>query len=127
MKNRSSFLTSVEQNPAIPAEVKNQATTELQRDVSFLSDAQLTDALGKAGTSPEVTQAALDANAEARLDGLRAALAVLAAAAILALFFTPRIPTTQPQGDRQVDAGCAPTGCATRPAVSVPAAPWRPR
>ncbi|MGW6906810.1 MFS transporter [Streptomyces sp. NPDC054940] len=93
----SSFLTSVEQNPAIPAEVKNQATTELQSGVPFLSDAQLTDALGKAGTSPEVTQAALDANAEARLDGLRAALAVLAAAAILALFFTPRIPTTQPR------------------------------
>ncbi|MFE7274493.1 MFS transporter [Streptomyces sp. NPDC057623] len=93
----SSFLTSVEQNPAIPAEVKNQATTELQSGVPFLSDAQLTDALGEAGTSPEVTQAALDANAEARLDGLRAALAVLAAAAILALFFTPRIPTTQPR------------------------------
>ncbi|OIJ63542.1 MFS transporter [Streptomyces mangrovisoli] len=93
----TSFLTSVEQNPAIPAEVKNQAATELQSGVPFLSDAQLEDALDEAAISPEVTQAALDANTEARLDGLRAALAVLAATAVLALFFTHRIPTTQPK------------------------------
>ncbi|MGW7368079.1 MFS transporter [Streptomyces sp. NPDC054841] len=93
----SSFLTSVEQNPAVPAEVKSQATVELQSGVPFLSDAQLKSALDKAGTSPEVTQTALDANADARLDGLRAALAILALAALLALFFTTRIPTTQPR------------------------------
>ncbi|MEU6147706.1 MFS transporter [Streptomyces sp. NPDC047081] len=96
----TSFLTSVEQNPAIPAEVNSQATTELQSGVPFLSDAQLKDALDQAGTSPEVTQAALDANAAARLDGLRAALAVLAATALVALFFSHRIPTTQPGSKR---------------------------
>ncbi|AVZ74606.1 MFS transporter [Streptomyces lunaelactis] len=93
----ASFLTSVEQNEAIPADVKSQATVELQSGVPFLSDAQLKDALDESGTSAEVTQAALDANAEARLDGLRAALAILALAALLALFFTQRIPTTQPR------------------------------
>nr|WP_211244344.1 hypothetical protein [Actinospica robiniae] len=41
-------------------------------------------------------QAALDANATARLDALRAALAILALAALIALFFASRIPTTQP-------------------------------
>jgi hypothetical protein len=44
-----------------------------------------------------VTQAALDANEEARLDGLRAALAILAFSALLAMFFTQRIPTSQPR------------------------------
>ncbi|MGW2560875.1 MFS transporter [Streptomyces sp. NPDC001514] len=92
----SSFLTSVEQNPAIPAAVKSQATVELQSGVPFLSDAQLKAALDKAGTSTEVTQAALEANAAARLDGLRAALAILALTALLAMFFTHRIPTAQP-------------------------------
>ncbi len=92
----ASFLASVEENPAIPAEVKNQATTELQSGVPFLSDAQLTNALNEAGISPDVAQATLDANAAARLDGLRAALAVLAAAALIALFFAQRISTTQP-------------------------------
>lgn len=92
----SSFLASVEQNPAVPAEVKETAVVELASGVPFLSDAQLTTALDEAGTSPEVSAAALDANAEARLDGLRAALAILAAASVLALFFTSRIPRTQP-------------------------------
>ncbi|WP_329620974.1 MFS transporter [Streptomyces sp. NBC_01255] len=93
----SSFLANVEQNPAVPAEVKSQATVELSSGAPFLSDAQLTTALEEAGTSPEVTQAVLDANDDARLDGLKAALAVLAFAATLALFFTQRIPTTQPR------------------------------
>ncbi|WP_406003277.1 MFS transporter [Streptomyces sp. NBC_00829] len=93
----SSFLTSVEQNPAVPADVKSQATVQLQSGVPFLSDAQLKAALDEAGISAEVTQAALDANVEARLDGLRAALAILALTALLAMFFTHRIPTTQPR------------------------------
>ncbi|MFE7276144.1 MFS transporter [Streptomyces sp. NPDC057623] len=93
----ASFLTNVEQNPAVPAEVKSQATVELQSGVPFLSDAQLKSALDEVGTSTEVTQAALDANADARIDGLRAALAILAFTALLALFFTSRIPKTQPR------------------------------
>ena len=44
-----------------------------------------------------MSRAALDANTAARLDGLRAALAILALAALLAMFFTHRIPTTQPR------------------------------
>ncbi|MFD8980376.1 MFS transporter [Streptomyces sp. NPDC059564] len=88
----ASFLTNVQQNPAIPADVKSQATVKLESGVSFMSDAQLTTALEEAGTSPEVTSAAIDANSAARLDGLRAALAILALAALLSLFFTQRIP-----------------------------------
>ncbi|MGW6965353.1 MFS transporter [Streptomyces zaomyceticus] len=92
----SSFLGAVERNEAIPAEVKSQAVVELQGGVPFLSDAQLTTALEDAGTSPEVADAALEANEAARLDGLRAALAILAGASVVALFFTHRIPRTQP-------------------------------
>jgi Na+/melibiose symporter-like transporter len=93
----TSFVTGIEQNPAVPADVKSQTSVELQSGAPFLSDAQLKTALDESGTSPEVSQAALDANSEARLDGLRAALAVLALTALLALFFTSRIPTTQPR------------------------------
>ncbi|MDR6976499.1 EmrB/QacA subfamily drug resistance transporter [Streptomyces sp. 3330] len=92
----TSFLTSIEQNPAVPDSVKTQANVQLQSGAPFLSDAQLKTALEDADASPAVTDAALDANTEARLDGLKAALAVLALAALLALFFTQRIPTTQP-------------------------------
>ncbi|MFI9000384.1 MFS transporter [Streptomyces sp. NPDC053541] len=96
----SSFLTSVDQNPAIPAEVKSRASVELQSGIPFLSDAQLTEALDEAGADPAVADAALDANAAARLDGLRAALAILAGASVVALFFTSRIPRTQPGRSR---------------------------
>ncbi|MEU2240540.1 MFS transporter [Streptomyces sp. NPDC018338] len=92
----SSFLASVEQNPTVPDSVKSQATTELQSGIPFLSDAQLESALDEAGADEEQTQQVLDANAAARLDGLRAALAILAFAALIALFFTQRIPTVQP-------------------------------
>ncbi|MFF8264820.1 MFS transporter [Streptomyces virginiae] len=92
----SSFLTSVQANPAVPSTVKSQATVQLASGAPFLSDAQLQSALAEAGVSPEVTEAALEANEEARLDGLRAALAILSFAALIALFFTQRIPTVQP-------------------------------
>lgn len=93
----TSFLTAITQNLAIPTQVKSQATVQLQGGAPFLSDAQLKTALNNAGASPQVSQAALDANAAARLDGLRAALAILALTALLALFFTQRIPTSQPR------------------------------
>ncbi len=103
----TSFLTGVEQNPAIPAEVKSQASVELASGVPFLSDAQLRTTLEEAGTSAELSQAALDVNSAARLDGLRAALAILALAATVALFFTQRIPATQP-GRRNRDDNAEP-------------------
>ncbi|MEV7724072.1 MFS transporter [Streptomyces sp. NPDC087917] len=93
----TSFLTSVEANPAVPDSVTSHATVQLQSGAPFLSDAQLKTALDKAGTSAEVSEAVLEANAGARLDGLRAALAILALAALLALFFTQRIPSAQPR------------------------------
>lgn len=92
----TSFLTSIEQNPAVPTEVKSQANGLAQSGVPFLSDAQLKTVLNDADASADVTAAALDANAAARLDGLRAALAVLALSALIALFFTHRVPRTQP-------------------------------
>jgi EmrB/QacA subfamily drug resistance transporter len=99
-----SFLTNIEQNPAIPAQVKHEATVQLQGGVPFVSDAELKAALAEAGVSADVTNAALDANADARLDGLRAALAVLAFAAVTALFLAQLIPTEQPGRQSPADA-----------------------
>jgi hypothetical protein len=92
------FLANIEQNPAIPSQVKSQAQVELAGGVPFISDADLEDALDEANVSSESTDAALDAYREARISGLRAALAILAALAIVALFLTQRIPSTQPGG-----------------------------
>jgi MFS family permease len=92
----SSFLANIQQNPAIPPEAKSQAQVELAGGVAFVSDADLEAALDEAGATSQTTDAALEAYGDARIDGLRSALAILAALAIVALFFTQRIPTTQP-------------------------------
>jgi MFS family permease len=92
----SSFLTNVQQSQAIPASVKEQAQVELAGGIPFISDADLEDALEEAGATSETTDAAVDANAGARLDGLRSALAILAVLAVLALFLAQTIPTRPP-------------------------------
>jgi MFS family permease len=92
----SSFLTNVQQSQAIPASAKEQAQVELAGGIPFISDADLEDALEEAGASSETTDAAVDANADARLDGLRSALAILAVLAVLALFLAQTIPTRPP-------------------------------
>jgi EmrB/QacA subfamily drug resistance transporter len=90
------FLTNVQESSAIPERVKSQAQVELAGGVPFISDADLEAALDDARTDRRTTQAALDAYSDARLDGLRSALAILALLILLALFTAQRIPTTQP-------------------------------
>jgi len=92
----SSFLSGIAQNPDVPPEVSSQGSVELASGIPFISDADLEAALEEAGATPEVTQAVVDENEEARLDGLRSALALLALIAVVALFFTRRIPERQP-------------------------------
>ena len=92
----ASFLSGIEQNPDVPSEVTAQANVELADGIPFISDADLETALEEAGASADVTRAVLDENEQARLDGLRTALAALALIALIGLFFASRIPTEQP-------------------------------
>jgi MFS family permease len=94
----TSFLTGVEGNRAVPAPVKAQASTNLGGGVPFISDAELETALGEAHVPPRASNAIVEENESARLVGLRTALAVLAIFALVALFFTGRIPDG---GDRE--------------------------
>jgi MFS family permease len=94
----SAFVTNIQANPAIPQQAKSQAQVELADGVPFVSDADLEAALEDVGAESGTIDAALDSYSDARLDGLRAALAILAVLTILALFFAQRIPTTQPGG-----------------------------
>jgi MFS family permease len=92
----SSFLTGVQQNPAVPAHVKSTAAVQLAGGVPFVSDAQLRTDLASADVSPEATDAIVAENETARLEGLRLSMAVLAVIALIALLFSRGIPTEQP-------------------------------
>jgi predicted MFS family arabinose efflux permease len=92
----ASFMTGIQNNPAVPAEINSKAKVELAGGVPFVSDADLKTALGKAGVPPKATDAIVTENATARIDGLRSSLSVLAVIALIALPFTRRIPTEQP-------------------------------
>jgi MFS family permease len=92
----TSFLTGIEQNPAVPASVKQQANTELAGGAPFISDKDLKTALDDAHVPPKAADAIVSENETARIKGLRSALSVLAVLALVALFFSRRIPTEQP-------------------------------
>jgi EmrB/QacA subfamily drug resistance transporter len=97
----ASFLTGIDQNPAVPDEVVAQANVRLSSGGEFISDAQLQSGLEQAGVDEQTAQAVVDANEQARVDALRATLALLALFTLIALFFTRRIPTMQPTGPPQ--------------------------
>ena len=62
----------------------------------FISDADLQKALDDAHVSRNTTNATIEAYQKARIDGLEAALAILALMAVVALFLAQWIPRKQP-------------------------------
>ena len=67
----ASFLSGIAQNPDVPKDLSSKASVQLAAGVPFVSDAQLESALQEAGIDQKTTQAVLDVNEQARVDGLR--------------------------------------------------------
>jgi hypothetical protein len=92
----TTFLGGVQNNPDVPQALASQAQVELSSGVPFVSDKMLKAALDKAKVPPKTADAIVEENANARITGLRAALSVLAVVALIAVFFSRRIPAQQP-------------------------------
>jgi MFS family permease len=92
----TSFLVGIQQNPAVPENLASKAQVELAGGIPFLSDKDLQTQLDKAGVPAKTADAIVAENANARIDGLRSALSLLAIVALIALFATRRIPARQP-------------------------------
>ena len=93
-----SFIAGIQQNPDVPAEVSAQASVQLAAGVPFVSDTALEEGMTAAGAPPQVTAAVVAENRAARIEGLDAALGVLAILGMVSLFFSGRIPE-RPVGD----------------------------
>ncbi|MDI3210995.1 MFS transporter [Arthrobacter sp. AL12] len=88
----ASFMAGIQNNPAVPSSVQEQASVQLASGVPFISDTQLREALDNAGVDQETADAIMAVNSGSRLEALRAALALTALLAIAALFITGRLP-----------------------------------
>ena len=92
----ASAISGIQENPAVPEQVRATAAVELAAGVPFLSDTQLRQAMTEAGATEPVTASVVAVNAEARIEGLHAALALLAVLAAVSLLFTGGIPRRPP-------------------------------
>jgi hypothetical protein len=98
----ATLAAGIQQNPAVPPEVRQRADVELAGGAPFISDADLGSTLEQAGVSEEAATAIVEENSKARLGAMRSALAVIALVAALALWFSGGIPTRQPGSAAQV-------------------------
>jgi hypothetical protein len=92
----ASFFSGIQNNPDVPKHLSSKAQVELAGGVPFISDADMKAALDSAHVPPKTADAVVAENADARIKGLRTALALLGLVALVALFFTRRIPMQQP-------------------------------
>jgi hypothetical protein len=100
----TTFLGTVANDPAVPAAMSSKAQVDLSAGIPFVSDSELSAALAKADVPTETADAIVADNASARINGLRAALALLALFALVGLAFTRRLPTVQPADQPPLDA-----------------------
>ena len=95
----ASFLSGLQDNPAVPDSVSSQAQVELASGIPFMSDADLAKALDEAGVPAATAQGIEDENTQARIDGLKASLAALALIAALATYFSRLVPRRRGRDD----------------------------
>jgi MFS family permease len=100
----SSFFANIANNPNVPQQAVSSAQVQLSSGVPFVSDKDLQAALDAAHVRPSVADAVVEENANARIDGLRAALAVLGLLAAAAFIAARRLPKVQPDDPHFADA-----------------------
>ena len=101
----ASFFSGVAHNPDVPKSLVTQGQVKLAGGVPFLSDKDLKIALDKAGVPTTTADAIVVENTDARIAGLRSALAVLALIALVAVMFSRRLPKTQPSAAPVLERG----------------------
>jgi len=88
----SGLVTRVEQNPAVPADVRQRVARIAEKGIPVVPVADVEQAALKEGLPQSQAKALADDYGEAQLEGLRRAIAAVAVLALLSLWFTRGLP-----------------------------------
>ena len=94
----SGFVERVEQNPALPANVRERVAQVEQKGVPVVPISDVEQVALDEGFPADQARAVADDYGAAQLDGLKRAIAAVAIFALLALWFTRRLPGRAPPG-----------------------------
>lgn len=97
----SGFVTTVQSDPRIDAEVAAQVGVAVERGIDFVSADQVQAAAEKAGLDQATTTAIVDDYSKAQLGSLKVGLMTAALLALLALMSTRDLPHDPPTGRRK--------------------------
>jgi EmrB/QacA subfamily drug resistance transporter len=86
------FVSRVEENPALPQQVREQAAQVAEKGLEVVPVDDVKKAATEAGLPADQAQAIADDYGEAELQGLKRAVGAVAIFALLALWFTRRLP-----------------------------------
>ena len=105
----TTFLGTVASDPAVPAAMASKAQVELSAGHPVRERQRPLRRAGQGDVPTETADAIVADNASARINGLRASLAILALLALVGLALTRRLPTVQPADQKALaSAGAAP-------------------
>ena len=88
----ASFVTRIEENPALPADVRTSITQEAAKGIDIVTVEQVEKGAADAGLPPAQAAAVAADYGDAQIDGLKIALLGVAILAFLGLWFTRRLP-----------------------------------
>ena len=97
----SGFVTTVESDPRIDAQVSAQLGVAVERGIDFVPADQVQAAAEKAGLDQATTAAIADDYGKAQLGSLKVGLLTAALLALLALMSTRNLPHDPPAGRRK--------------------------
>jgi hypothetical protein len=97
----SGFVERVEQNPALPANVRERVAEVEQKGVPVVPISDVEQVAIDEGFPADQARAVADDYGAAQLDGLKRAIAAVAIFALLALWFTRGLPGRDTEGAHQ--------------------------
>jgi EmrB/QacA subfamily drug resistance transporter len=92
----NSFIERVQQNPAVPEDVRERVTHVAQKGIPVVAVADVEQAGVDAGLTDDQAKAIADDYGDAQLQGLKRAIGAVAIFALLALWFTRGLPGRGP-------------------------------